>query len=227
MNAGKFQNLFILTIVIGNFFILETTGTELDTTPNVVRHPQLEKGVFLIANKGLSDPNFSKTVVLITQYDDTGTAGLIINRPLSISADKVFPNIDKLTQQSGNVHIGGPVQINNLQLLVQSHTALKKSTPVFADIYLVNTPEAFLQLLQGNKTNNSVRLYAGYAGWATGQLESELLRGDWYLWPADTASIFTLKPTSIWQKLIDLASAQWVKYAPHSISYSTIPESDV
>ena len=38
-------------------------------------------GVFLIARPGLLDPNFSQTVVLVTQTPDDHTLGVILNRP--------------------------------------------------------------------------------------------------------------------------------------------------
>lgn len=173
-------------------------------------HPPLDKGVLLIANHSLHDPNFRQTVILITEFSATGTIGLVINRPLQLPADKVFPHIGKITTASGNLHIGGPVGINKLQFLIRTETALDPKDEVFADVYLVNTLKAFASILDGAPEMTTVRLYAGYAGWAAGQLESELIRGDWYLWHADNQTVFSNSPDSVWPELIQKASAQWV-----------------
>lgn len=190
-----------------------TSGSE-QSRPNISElfsnHPALDKGVLLIANHSLHDPNFRQTVILITEFSETGTVGLIINRPLQLSADKVFPHINKITAVSGNLHVGGPVGINKLQFLIRTATALHLSDKVFADVYLVNTPKAFASIFDGAAQMTTVRLYAGYAGWAAGQLESELMRGDWYLWHADNKTVFSDSPESVWPELIQKASAQWV-----------------
>ncbi|HKK16201.1 MAG TPA: YqgE/AlgH family protein, partial [Gammaproteobacteria bacterium] len=56
----------------------------------------------------------------------------------------------------------------------------------------------------------NTRLFSGFAGWAPGQLETEIRRGDWHTWQANAAIIFSQAPDELWGDLIDLASAKWV-----------------
>lgn len=172
-------------------------------------HPRLAKGVFLIARQGLNDPNFSRSVILITQYDDAGTVGLVINRTLPVRAVDAVPPIARLGLDAGELHAGGPVAIESLQLLIRASTGMDDATRILDDVHLVSELAALENLLDGGIRSYALRLYAGYAGWGPGQLESELLRGDWYLWPADPADIFTTPPDGVWPKLIQLAAAQW------------------
>lgn len=196
--------------------VTPTEGTALP-------RPQLDRGIFLIANKGLKDPNFNRSVILITQYDPTGTIGLVINRPLQMPASEVLPPLQNLGLDTGNLHVGGPVAVNSLQLLIRSPSNLDDSLKVFDDVYLINESAVLTQLLNGGIPSSALRLYAGYAGWAAGQLESELLRGDWYLWRADSGDIFITPPDTVWPKLIDLAAAQWVRlpYPASTLTQST------
>jgi len=54
------------------------------------------------------------------------------------------------------------------------------------------------------------RAFAGYAGWAPGQLENEIRRGDWLLAPPDPARALDPKPAALWQKLFAIASGRWI-----------------
>ncbi len=176
---------------------------------SIKRRPELGKGILMIANRGLSDPNFRHTVILITEFSETGTVGLVINRSVRMPANKIFPHIEKINSDLGPLHIGGPVAVNSLSLLIQTQDGSGLSTNIFANIYLVNRPDTFNLILRGDLNSTAIRLYAGYAGWAAGQLESEIIRGDWYLWPADEDAIFTKFPDSLWHELIQLVSANW------------------
>ena len=186
----------------------EAPGDEVRKTP-----PRLERGIFLIARSGLNDPNFSRSVILITHYDDTGTTGLVINRTLPIPAAEAIPPIARLGLDPGELHAGGPVAMDSLQLLIRAPGGMDESTRILDDVYLISERLALERLLEGNFSGSALRLYAGYAGWGPGQLESELLRGDWYLWPADPGHIFSAPPDSIWPKLIQQAAAHWVLFA--------------
>jgi putative transcriptional regulator len=68
-------------------------------------------------------------------------------------------------------------------------------------VFVTNSRMAMMDALMTNRTNEEVRVYAGYAGWAAGQLEWEIGRGDWYLIPADAALIFRRDMTKLWTEL--------------------------
>jgi putative transcriptional regulator len=176
--------------------------------------PKLDRGVLLIAGRNVLDPNFARTVVLITRYDEQGTTGVIINRPLQLPAVDALPSLDGLTPDPGRLHMGGPVATGALQLLIETDSSLDEAVHVFGDVHLVQEASALERLRSGAVIAKRLRLYAGYAGWAPGQLESELLRGDWFLWPADSATVFTDRPETLWNELMARAAARWALYPP-------------
>lgn len=177
-------------------------------------HPSLGRGVFLVASRNMDGPIFSETVILITQYDRSGTVGIIINRPVQIPAAHALPSLSSLKLDPGQVHLGGPVALNALQVLVRSPTPPDGAEHVFEDVYLVNSPSVLASMLATGGEPVALHVYAGYAGWATGQLERELIQGDWFLWPADADSVFSLPSDTLWQDMIDRAAAQWVLQTP-------------
>ena len=171
---------------------------------------RLARGVFLIAKKSMPDPNFAGTVLLITEYEDTGTVGLVLNRPLDKPAHDILPELKELDPGSAKLFLGGPVRLNSLRILVQTETDLGDYHSVVGNVFQITDLQGVRSLLDRELGEFRIRLYAGYAGWYPGQLEREMLRGDWLLSRADTSLIFTDDPASLWEKLLEEEDMQWV-----------------
>jgi putative AlgH/UPF0301 family transcriptional regulator len=78
---------------------------------------------------------------------------------------------------------------------------LEQTTRVFGDVYFSTNPEAFDYVIERDKKNEAIRGYAGYAGWARGQLEGEIARGDWWIASADASTIFEKDSSAVWKDL--------------------------
>ena len=172
---------------------------------------QLHPGVLLVAGRDLTDPNFSRSVVLVTHFDDSGTVGLILNRPLPMPATQALPPLAGLKPDAGGLFLGGPVAVATLQLLIRTDATLDSGSKLVGDVHLVEGAAVLQDLIDGRIQATALRLFAGYAGWAPGQLETELLRGDWFLFPADAETIFASAPERLWPELVDRASERWVR----------------
>ena len=68
------------------------------------------QGQLLIASPSLLDPNFRRTVVLVTEHGDHGAAGLVLNRPSESTVGDVVPQLEWLAAPEERVFIGGPVE---------------------------------------------------------------------------------------------------------------------
>ena len=179
-------------------------------TPGINNQVRLARGVLLIAQESMVDPNFSNTVLLITEYEETGTVGLVLNRPLENPAVEILPQLQELGLDSYNLYLGGPVRLNSLRLLVQTEAGLDDYYHVVDNIFQITDLRGVQNLLKQEKVQFRIRLYAGYAGWYPGQLERELLRGGWHLYRSDTSLVFTDDPASLWERLIEQMDMQWV-----------------
>ena len=92
------------------------------------------QGMFLVATPDLRGSGFTETVILIIQYDDFGTVGLIINKPTTIAPRELLPDIDGIDKFKGDLHVGGPVALDGVMMLVKSRAAPDDASHVFAGV---------------------------------------------------------------------------------------------
>jgi putative transcriptional regulator len=185
----------------------------------------LARGKFLVAGRKLQDPNFSKTVLLLIRYGQDGAAGLVINRPSTVKVSTVIPEIKESDHRQETFYLGGPVEPNKVLLLLKTKKPPDESIQVFDNVYISSSRKELLRLIENSNKNEKFRIYAGYAGWAPKQLESECDRGDWYIIAADTQTLFDKKSSEIWPALIHRFTVNWVnlKSRDHSVIELGIP----
>lgn len=172
---------------------------------------KLSKGKFLVASRKLGDPRFQETVVLLISYDRNGAAGLIINRPIKMSLSDAFPDSRIFKKRKETVYFGGPVELDRLLFLIRSPGRPEESAHVLGSVYVSSSRPVLDRLIGKPKTGEHVRVYAGYAGWAAGQLDAEVARGDWHVIQADAKAIFDKKSDKIWPELIRRGSELQVR----------------
>jgi putative transcriptional regulator len=180
------------------------------------RVADVHKGVFLVANRDLADPNFRETVILIVDHGAEGTRGLIVNRPTDIPFADALPDVEALQRLKDTVYVGGPVARYLVSLLVRADDPPEDTVQVFDSVYFSHKLSALLHLLEGSRGGVTMRAYVGHTGWGPGQLAMELDRGDWHIARADAAAIFDTKPAQIWPTLID-------RLEPHLLQASYSP----
>lgn len=172
---------------------------------------ELSKGKFLVASRKLGDPRFQETVVLLISYGRNGSMGLIINRPVKMSLSDVFPDSAIFKKRNDTVYFGGPVEVNRLLFLVRSPGKPEEAVHVFSSVYVSSNRDMLDRMIDKRKEGEHVRVYAGYAGWAAGQLDHEVRRGDWHVIQADAGTIFDKKSEKIWPELIRRGSELQVR----------------
>lgn len=183
----------------------------LDSANQSTPQIQLSKGRFLVASRQLLDSQFSKTVVLLLQYGRQGAMGLVINQPTEMKLSTLLPEIEGLQQRSDNIYHGGPVAKRQLMLLIRTASPPEGSQHVFKDIYISSSQTVIKRMIEDPTSEERFRVYAGYAGWAPGQLDMEVSRGGWHILRADPETVFDKSPPDIWPELIRRSSAQWVR----------------
>src|SRR5262249_4202162 len=83
-----------------------------------------------------------------------------------------------------------------------------EASEIFDDVYFSTSPDLLRELLGRKKPMENLRIFVGYSGWAPGQLENEVARGDWTLAPATSGAIFDTKPERRWHELNPPADGQ-------------------
>ena len=179
--------LIMLTVLEGTTAV---AGREL--------HPcSVEKGVFLVASPSLNDPNFRETVVLVLEHGPEGTLGVILNRATDVLLSEALPDVRALKGTTHRLFAGGPVQPNIMLLLSRLKEPQPDMRPVFDSVYVGGNPDVLERLLRQAGPAARFRAFAGYAGWAPGQLGFEMLQGSWAVLPPE-GNFFEKDPASLW-----------------------------
>jgi len=171
--------------------------------PRVREMAPPDAGVLLVARRGLADPRFRKSVILLTTHDDGGSLGIIINRASVTPLQSVLPEVGKAATRDYPVYFGGPVGLNRVTFLVRHGDALEHALPVLDDLYFSGDRSTLEQMLLQGKTVSELRIYLGYAGWGPGQLAGELSSGDWLVVPATLETVFSDAPGDLWDRLMN------------------------
>lgn len=174
------------------------------------------KGTFLIASPQIQEGIFARSVVLLCENDESGSLGLIVNRPLRLELPGEILDLGGVEEENLHILSGGPVQTNQLMLLHMCSEVPDQTMLIAPDIYLGGDLE-FLRNCKQKKYETPLRLCFGYAGWKAGQLAEECRSGSWYTAKATAEYLFFEDPETLWRKLL---LDKGGKYA----SISMIPE---
>jgi putative transcriptional regulator len=168
------------------------------------------RGQLIVAAPQLGDPNFARTVVLITEHSDEGAMGIVLNRPATTTVADATPELVELVEPDEDVYVGGPVQPSSVIVLAEFGDSAEAGVPVFERIGFIaagTDPEEL------TRTVDRARVFAGFAGWSPGQLEEELERDDWILEPALPDDVFARVPARLWKDVLERKGGQFALIA--------------
>lgn len=164
-------------------------------------------GQLLVATPEITDEPFRRSVVLLLDHDDDGTLGLVVNRPTRLPVRQVLPAWHDEVVGPSVVFSGGPVSPDSalgLARLADPHVARDAGGPVgwkrlYEDVGLVDL-DAPPEVLRDGLA--AMRVFAGYAGWGSGQLEEEVRQGAWVVTDAEPGDPFDSEPFDLWPVLL-------------------------
>ena len=172
--------------------------------------PSSLAGRFLIAEPELTDPNFSKTVVLLTHHSENGAFGLVVNRRTELQLGGAVPRLADHAIASQPMYLGGPVQQEYLFVLHSGLDGRRSDNSIEVSPGLVFEPDFTLiedylrtewEKLAG-ENRPELRFMAGYSGWGGGQLEGELEHKAWTWIEAEAGVVFQRKSEEIWKEAL-------------------------
>jgi putative transcriptional regulator len=158
------------------------------------------KGKLLLDGGKLSGSFFHRGVVLICQHDPEGAFGLLLNRTIENSVgDLILEELPEAIQENP-IYLGGPVQPGALSYL-QTDDFLPEAN-VIENVLLGHSIEALADAAESYSPNRKFRVFAGYAGWSAGQLESEMESNAWLTHPATQELIFDQDAETLWNTIL-------------------------
>jgi putative transcriptional regulator len=158
-------------------------------------------GQMLIATPTMQDERFTRSLIYVCAHSSEGAMGIIVNQP---AANIKFPDLlvqldvipaaelIELPPRAETVRVlkGGPVETGRGFVLHTADFFIENSTlPIDEGICLTATLDILKAIAQGKGPANAI-LALGYAGWAPGQLETEIHGNGWLHCAPDPDLIF-------------------------------------
>lgn len=164
---------------------------------------ELAPGI-LVAAPPLGDPHFDRSVVLLAAHSAEGAFGWIINGQKLMSLSELLVRARVAAEPSdlpGIVRVGGPVSPQQVWLVYRSEHAPDDVHGQF-NVGEGITASASLEALESfSKAQPAGQLlaFAGYAGWAPEQLESEIRAGAWLPTDVEASLVFETPSEGLWE----------------------------
>jgi putative transcriptional regulator len=159
------------------------------------------KGKVLIAEPFLNDTYFKRSVVFITEHNQEGSVGFVLNKPVDLKVQDViqnFPFID------AGISIGGPVNTNTLHYIHTLGDLLPESINVLDNIYWGGDFETLKQFIsEGKIRRDQIRFFLGYSGWGLEQLENELKENAWLVSDINSEMIMKGEQEGFWNQILE------------------------
>ena len=159
------------------------------------------RGKLLVASPSLSDPNFRQGVLLMLEHSDDGAVAVVLNQPSELAVQSAIDDWSDAVSEPPVVFVGGPV--NQSAVIALASVALDDAGDGWSQVIgrigtvdLERKPAEVPGLDQ-------VRIFAGYAGWAPGQLEAELADNSWFVLELDLSDPFCAEPSDLWWQVFE------------------------
>jgi putative transcriptional regulator len=158
------------------------------------------RGKLLLAGPTLKDPNFDRSVVLITEHTEEGAMGLVLNRPAEVIVEDVVPDLAWVADGEEPVFVGGPVAPTGVIVLAEWLDPAQAIVLVEEDLGFVPGDAEDTDSVAA--AIRRARVYAGHAGWGPGQLEEELAEEAWIVEAPLREELFSAEPEGLWAAVL-------------------------
>ena len=159
------------------------------------------KGILLIANPFLKDPNFSRTVIFICENMTEGTFGFVLNKQFSRNLSEIIPDLE---MPDLPVYMGGPVQPDSLHFIHQYPDLISGGEEIFDGVYWGGNFESLQIHLKNNDiSSDKIRFFIGYSGWTEGQLDQEMKDESWLTVKATRKLVFETTAGDTWKESLN------------------------
>jgi putative transcriptional regulator len=156
------------------------------------------RGMLLVAAPELTDPNFDRSVILVAEHGADGSMGIVLNHALPLTVADALPALAPCVDDDVPLHQGGPVATETVIALGDFSDVDAAAQIIFATVGFLRgdlPPE------DSAPSTRRVRVYCGYAGWGSGQLEAEIAHRAWYVVAPRPDDVFS-DDRDLWRRVL-------------------------
>lgn len=139
--------------------------------------PDSTRGKLLISNSSVIQDFFHKTVILMVDHDEDGAFGLVLNKPSEQTMETLIKNLPETKFSEKTIFSGGPVDPMFVSIIHNGKQTEDPGIEVIPGVYMARSFDTMLEVLSSDDIQ--FKVLQGYAGWSSGQLESEFDRLSW------------------------------------------------
>jgi putative transcriptional regulator len=157
------------------------------------------QGMVLIAEPGLFDLNFKRSVILIVEHNENGTVGFVLNRMLNYNLSDLIPDFPHF---EAKISLGGPVSPKSIHFIHTLGDTVPDTHHVTENIYWGGDFDYIKSLIIANKiTPQQILFFVGYSGWSKEQLDHEISENSWVVTQLNSNQIFATVD-DLWMKTV-------------------------
>lgn len=167
-----------------------------DLTMNI----NASQGKLLISEPFLLDSYFKRSVVLLSEHDDKGSLGFILNKPTGVMLNEA---VEDFPPFEAPLYFGGPVETDTLFYIHTLGHQLEDAKEIVPGIFWGGDYDQLKLLIDtGQVKPYQIRFYAGYSGWEAHQLDSELQEKSWLITEGNMRFTFFDAPGNLWSQVL-------------------------
>lgn len=158
-------------------------------------------GRLLISEPFMMDPNFKRSVIILTEYSDAGAMGFVLNHQSEYMLGDLLP---ELPYSEMPVHVGGPVGNDTLHFIHNCPEKIEDGIEIADGVFWGGDFETVKSLVSNYiLTENDIKFFAGYSGWTPGQLDMEIGDDTWIVADKFTPQqLFTGDEQNLWREVV-------------------------
>jgi putative transcriptional regulator len=171
------------------------------------------KGRALVAEPFLQDSYFKRSVVLLTEHNEEGSLGFVLNNPIDFHIEEIlkdFPPIDSL------ISIGGPVRTDTVHYLHTVGHMIPDCQEVMTDVFWGGNLDLIRAgVREGWINSHQIRFFVGYSSWYPGQLAKEIDENSWLVTDIDRLDVMHGSDFRLWESILmkeDERYKMWTRY---------------
>jgi putative transcriptional regulator len=156
-------------------------------------------GSLLLSEPFNPEPNFKRAVVLISQHDQRGSIGFILNKPTPLLINDVLEDFPEF---KAHVHWGGNQRLDSVYY-IHTISQLKGAQPINNGIYWGGDYEHLKLLVETRQIRpDQIKFLAGYNAWSPRKLAKEIREENWWVTDADPQSAFKEPSDTAWGNIL-------------------------
>ncbi len=172
----------------------------------------VQKGSLLISEPFMSDPDFKRSVVLLTEHSEEGSVGYVLNQKSNLLVKDLLPDFKHCDFP---VYIGGPVANDTLHYVHSAFDRLKSGDLIAKGLYWGGNFETLKILINTNQIKSEeIKFFVGYSGWEAGQLQEELAQQSWIISNKyQQGLIFENEVAHLWKEVVTAIGTRFAHLA--------------